>query len=602
MKRFIIIPLLFIAFALLAAPVNERQARDIAMTFFQSSAPTRSATVGVELVFAGNDFSASVQPMSSIDSDSESLIYIYNRSDIEGFVVIAGDDAMRSVIAFSFNNSFNVENIAASTRHILSAWCRQVAAARSGQSRVISYSSASRVGDVGSVICYYETAKWGQSNPYNLLAPVINGQRSVTGCAATALAIVARYNQYPEKGKGTIPGYTYEYTGPVVTIPSNTLGHTYDYANMPLSYASGYNSTQADAVARLMYDMGTASQMMYSPSGSGTTSHAQIRAMVTYFGYDKESTYLAMPHMFGSTKFDNRGWITALKKNLQEYGPTLFGGQSPDGGHAFVLDGVTTRDYFSINWGWDGYNDGYYQIPSIEYADFQDAIFGAKRDPLGVSVFSPTLTLFAGSTSTILLTGINCRYSSFAQGVTYNLIPGIVTNQSSADFTGSIVVAHCDKDGAMKRVLGNVAPSPVTIPVNSYLSRIYSLQITISDKIEVGDRLRILYWTDSSANAKWARSNGADSVIDEIVMRATPDEIADKLSFVYDKSSATLTFKSSLPIVYTVKQTATGAVVGNGEIIFPNESLFSVASFVGKGEYTFSFTCGDEPYILRMTF
>ena len=60
MKRFIIIPLLFIAFALSAAPINERQARELATQFFQTSAPTRSATASVELVFAGDNVAARV--------------------------------------------------------------------------------------------------------------------------------------------------------------------------------------------------------------------------------------------------------------------------------------------------------------------------------------------------------------------------------------------------------------------------------------------------------------------------------------------------------------------------------------------------------------
>ena len=35
----------------------------------------------------------------------------------------------------------------------------------------------------------------------------------------------------------------------------------------------------------------------------------------------------------------------------------------------FVLDGYTDSDYFSVNWGWGGYSNGYYKLNALEPAD-----------------------------------------------------------------------------------------------------------------------------------------------------------------------------------------------------------------------------------------
>lgn len=49
--------------------------------------------------------------------------------------------------------------------------------------------------------------EWDQGNPYNLDCPEEKGELTVTGCAATALAMVMKYYEYPQNGNGS-----YSYT------------------------------------------------------------------------------------------------------------------------------------------------------------------------------------------------------------------------------------------------------------------------------------------------------------------------------------------------------------------------------------------------------
>lgn len=46
-----------------------------------------------------------------------------------------------------------------------------------------------------------KTALWNQNAPYNNLCPKISGSSTPTGCVATALAIVMKYNRWPDPGK-----------------------------------------------------------------------------------------------------------------------------------------------------------------------------------------------------------------------------------------------------------------------------------------------------------------------------------------------------------------------------------------------------------------
>ena len=80
MKKILVIPLLFIAVALSAAPIGENRAREIALSFFAKSA-TRSSAPAVELAWAGDNVMAVKERFNASATNlDESLLYIYNRT------------------------------------------------------------------------------------------------------------------------------------------------------------------------------------------------------------------------------------------------------------------------------------------------------------------------------------------------------------------------------------------------------------------------------------------------------------------------------------------------------------------------------------------
>ena len=55
-------------------------------------------------------------------------------------------------------------------------------------------------------------------------------------------------------------------------------------------------------------------------------------------------------------------WMNLLDAELQAKRPVMYSGNSSTVGHQFVCDGSDGDGLYHINWGWGGYQDGYFDI------------------------------------------------------------------------------------------------------------------------------------------------------------------------------------------------------------------------------------------------
>ncbi|MBR6721348.1 MAG: C10 family peptidase [Alistipes sp.] len=581
MKKILLL-LAFISISALVygSPIGEQRAREIAKSFFMQNA-TRSSSTDVALAWAGDDIEAGV---AATDVDL-AMLYIYEPTDAKGFVVIAGDDTVAPIVAYSFENSIDVNNMAEATRAILAAWGKQVSASRRVAKPVTRADDAA----IGSVVKKYVTAQWGQNAPFNGEAPVYSGSQSVTGCVATAMAIIARYHRYPEKGVGTIPSYSYTLNGSTKTIAANTLGRTYDYDNMPLSYNEGYTSAQGSAVAALMYDMGTAVQMQYSPAESGSFHTAIPQALSKYFGYSKATMSVSRGD------YTDKEWNAVLKENLDKYGPTIFRGSSDAGGHAFIIDGYTSKYYFSVNFGWDGLGNGYFKLPDIEFYKEQAAICYLEPDPAGTTVYRGDLQLIAlGSYDAYgnfvpIYKGIISSATEYSNGTTFTCKIGGIRNTGYENFTGKVALVLCDKSGSVKQELYTK-----TVTIKPNYNEYATPSVTINTDVANGDRLRIYYMADGATEWSWARTSD-DTCVSEIVIKSSAADIAEKLNLKYSNVTKTLTLGAPIALNYTITsgimQVASGSIEAHS-------SVGVDMSEYNAGSYTLSLTSGGESYNL----
>ena len=591
-KIFLLLTLLSTSLTLSAAPIGEARAREIAEAFFAQNATTRSS-VAIELEWAGESISAPVSRANDID---DALIYIYTRGDNDGFVIIAGDDSIAPIIAYSFDTTLDSENMADATKAIIDAWGAQVKAARDG-SLQISATTHATTRYSGELL--YDTPLWDQGDPYNREAPRRGGggSRAQTGCVATAMAIICYYNKWPEKGVGTTPEYTYKVNNGSYTIEyiidANTLGRTYDYNNMLADYSNGFSDAQANAVAALMKDMGTAVQMEYGPTGSGAYTEDVPKAFVDHFSYS-DKCYLAYRYYYVSDE-----WHNIMRENLNNFGPTFYRGRGDSGGHAFVVDGYSPGDYFHFNFGWGGSGNGYFLFPEIKYYDGQAALLNLEPDKDGTSKSTDDIQLYAFFPPNRIraMTGMYSYATKYVTNCSFTMDFGGFINKGLRAFSGEIALVHCNKDGEWREQLYTVTVE--NLGIDDFYYEENPIEITIGT-IEEGDLLRVYYKSIDSDEWIWARVfiNKGDSsgpeADDEILICATPEQVAENLQFKYYKESN---------VIYLECSDAWQVDVDNGKYYQELEEKGQISisgQFLGKGEHIIKVSCSGRPYELKV--
>lgn len=367
--------MLLLSVSAIAGPRSYQQAKAIAQR--------QAAMLGIEMD-AEVTASAKAAPRMSVSSavsPSATCYYVFANGEDKGFTIVSGDDRMPEVVGYSAQGTYDPDHLPANYVGFMKAYQETVEALLKGDAQVSGGLAEARQwraerANSAAVAPLLGGIKWNQGTPYNNMCPLYKGtNRSVTGCVATAMAQVMMYYQYPKELKTTIKAYNTQTYG--IQIPEISSGATYDWDNMLPDYSkSDYNSAQADAVAKLMYHCGAAVKMDYGPS-SGANVTPTILA--TYFGYDAD-----LMQDLTRTVFTLQQWMTLIDNELKAKRPILYSGQASDGGHEFVCDGSDGNGLYHINWGWGGYQDGYFDLtilqPTKGGAGSGSAVDGYNRD------------------------------------------------------------------------------------------------------------------------------------------------------------------------------------------------------------------------------
>ncbi len=281
----------------------------------------------------------STASLSTLGNDS---YYVFN-NDAGGFVIIAGDDAVAPVLGYTSTGAFDANNLPEGLKDLLKSYEQQIAALGKNYKANATSTRAEFTGEK-----LLNTAKWNQGAPFNKYTP----NNYVTGCVATAGAIVMKHHGYPAKGVGS---HSYTWNGQNLTA---SFEHDYDWANMPGRY-TGDNDAAFDGVARLMSDLGIAVNMQYANGGSASALEDLVTALKKYFGYSKYARHLKIEDLGAEA------WNGRLRAEIDANRPVLYAASDANvGGHSFVIDGYKDES-FSVNWGWGGYCDGFYRVGAL---------------------------------------------------------------------------------------------------------------------------------------------------------------------------------------------------------------------------------------------
>lgn len=336
---------MFVVTASFAKPVDLQRARDIVEN--NLFAPARA-----------------VQPADWTE------LYVFVHEGGQGFAIVSADDCTRPLLAYSLSGQWPVTDgyLPAHVQAWIDGYRHEIAslvatgAVPSAAVQALWDNPMPKTGfdPVDPLL----TTTWNQSPRYNRLCPYDNDDSAycVTGCTATATAQIMKFWNHPEVGWGS---HAYNSNYGILTAIFDTTHYRWNL--MPNALTPFSDSIQIMAVAELMYHVGVAVNMNYSPHGSGAAVNSYgyanypsaENALKTYFKYNP-----MLSSIYKSEHSDSE-WDAMIAADIAAGRPVLYAGYDSAGGHAFVLDGFDSTGFFHVNWGWGGAYDGYYTTDSL---------------------------------------------------------------------------------------------------------------------------------------------------------------------------------------------------------------------------------------------
>ena len=369
------------------------------------------------------------RPLRRVALAEDAQYYVYANTNGEGWVMVAANDVVQPILAYSKQGVFNPDTQPSNVKVWLGGYNNQIKFAEQNnveateevKAKWNSLRKAPPVTAAGTVVVApLIKTTWDQDDPYWKYCPSSGSSKTYTGCVATAMAQVMNYWQWPVTGTGS---YSYTSETNKLACSADFANTTYDWANMVNHYTKYYSGSsqvsvstptnaQKEAVAVLMYHCGVAVKMDYGTSSQGgssaytiypnssyTTTRCAAYALLNNFGYNKSTLKCYYRSGgYGYSSVTDANWLNLLKTELDAKRPIMYAGADDEGGHSFVCDGYDSQNYFHFNWGWSGYCDGYYTVDNMvpgtggsgsgngSYNDGQDIIIGIQPPVTGHQV------------------------------------------------------------------------------------------------------------------------------------------------------------------------------------------------------------------------
>ncbi len=279
--------------------------------------------------------------------------YVFSRGEGQGYVFVAGDDCIPTVIGYAESGDFDEEREAPQLLALLRHYADIVEAKQAEGSNVPFQLSGAPL-KARTNISPLLTSHWHQSEPYNNRVPKLkNGNRALTGCVATAGAQVFYFwrKDMPTTLPYTTPTYDYG-DAPATAEYQIKRGTPLKWELMCDSYSS-QPAEYHDAVAVLNAAVGMQTYLTYGESTGG------------YIWQLPFSQFnLSSKQADKVSGFNDVTWASLIYSDLQKGYPVIYSGYEENWeGHALVIDGYrASGDLFHFNYGWGGQSDGYYTV------------------------------------------------------------------------------------------------------------------------------------------------------------------------------------------------------------------------------------------------
>jgi hypothetical protein len=461
----------------------------LAFPLISRAAPVDSTTAraATEAFIKALDASAaSIARVAIITGDQRPLAYIMSL-DPRGYVVVAADDGLPPVIAYSLESNFRDDVgpdnplerfITVDLRSRLAAlplfdparaesqrraWSELADGTFARGPRFDQWPPAGTTPTGG-----WLASNWTQDPPYNALCPrdlAHGGARSLAGCPAVAMAMIVNYYATIH-GTSFASGdrYWHSYAGNSYWIPDAAMQYGFpDFATL-----NGYLQTltqhwdQSTPLtntdkAALTFACGVAARQVYSASGSGTFGVDQAYDAYQRFAFDGSRLVLdSDPELYPD-----------MARQMRDAQPAHLAVVDPGWttGHNVVVDGWNTDNYFHLNFGWGGAYNGWYLLPQgmpFNLTVIEGVILDIAPDPAAVPerpISNDRLALFSAP-------------NPFQQSVTLSFTAPVEGRARLGlyDISGRLRVTVMD--GEVRPGPFSVIWAPERLPAGVYLARL----------------------------------------------------------------------------------------------------------------------------------
>ncbi|MBN8702703.1 MAG: thiol protease/hemagglutinin PrtT [Bacteroidetes bacterium] len=452
----------------------------------------------LSLLSGANNLSLVKKENCLVNNQPNVAYYVFNVGQNNGFVIVSGDDVARPILGYSYESSFDINDINPGLEILLDNYKEQIESAIKNntvdQTALAMWDNALNPSSDNSGMLYKKSSvapltvtKWNQSGgTYNKFCP----PGTPSGCVAIAMAQTLKYYNYPAQGIG----YN-SYTDDNFGVQAANFGATvYNWTLMSTPGAlslSSMSSTQAqiDEVARLVYHVGVSVDMDYGTiSGSSASVKSWggkdvFTALTKNFGYSSSLKHAKMSTV-GATTWDN-----TLKTELDAKRIVLIAGYSKhkvngnSAGHLFIADGYDTLGLFHINWGWGGSTNGFFPMNALTthsgnytWADLQ-MIYEIKpgtpakhklKINSGTANYSAPTSATIGSKATVKTT---------------------IKNYGTAKATGQLVAALFDSKNTYVTSIQTLS----NVTINQGASATYTFTSTIANIVPAKYKLGIYF-------------------------------------------------------------------------------------------------------------
>jgi len=299
------------------------------------------------------------------ESNNDTLLYVFNFSDNEGFVVVSANRNTEDVLAITESGTYhpNTESDNPGFNEFMKMAKSYVQNAKDTLPKTRdSYWKVECDTLEYSRIEAKIPVTWGQGGIAGAYC-----SNNTAGCGPLAMAQIMSYYQHPSS-------FTYTFGNRDINYESvnwNQINQHIHTGSHPYPLCNG-NSNLDKTIGRICRELGCKAHSSYNSNGTTGTSPGAIYDVLTYYGY-------TMPGFHSIPNNENSFMNYLVEDKLI----IMAGNRQDDTGHFWLVDGgyhikthsvlyssqnginwvyyydwITNQTYNHINWGWDGICNG----------------------------------------------------------------------------------------------------------------------------------------------------------------------------------------------------------------------------------------------------